>query len=139
MSIKIFYDEVNFRIKGWRKLKKILESIALSRNMEAGDLRFIITDDDTVKEINIQFLKHYYYTDVITFDYCDNDIVNGEVYISIDTVKRNAHNYNVSLNEEVRRVIIHGILHLVGYDDKNDIDRDIMRRKEDFWLSEFQN
>ncbi len=107
--------------------------------MVAGDVMIIITDDNTLREINVQFLKHNYNTDVITFNYCVNNIINGEVYISIDTVKRNAFNYNVSLSEEIKRVVIHGILHLVGYNDKIRRDRIIMKNKEDFWLAELED
>ena len=135
MNIKIFYDGINFRLKGWRKVIKIIKSIILNANRESGDITIIITDDATLKGINKQFLKHNYFTDVITFNYNMENVVNGEVYISIDTVRMNALNYKVSLKEEIRRVIIHGILHLVDYDDKLPEEKLQMRRKEDFWLS----
>jgi len=136
LSIRIFYDNISFRIKGWRILKKVIEKVIRKENMISGDLNFIITDDITVRKINIQFLEHDYNTDVITFNYNEDDIINGEVYISLDSVKLNSSNYNVSLDEELNRVIIHGVLHLVGYDDKSKENKVVMREQEDLWLNE---
>jgi rRNA maturation RNase YbeY len=134
LSIKIFYENTSFKIKGWRKLRGFIDEVIGKENRVSGDLNFIITDDDVVRKINMQFLEHDYNTDVITFNYNEGKVVNGEIYISLDTVRYNAHNYNVSLNNELKRVIIHGVLHLVGYDDKTDDKSVEMKRMEEKWL-----
>jgi probable rRNA maturation factor len=134
LSIKIFYDEIDFRLKGWRKIKKIIEKVISDEKRISGDLIFILTNDTNIKNLNKKFLKHNYYTDVISFNYGDEKKVEGEIYISLDTVKINAINYEVSYNLELLRVIIHGVLHLCGYEDKSKKDRIKMRRKENFWM-----
>jgi len=138
LSIRIYYDNTKYRFKGWRKTVNLIEKVIRSENMVSGDLSFIITSDEVLRKINIEFLNHNYYTDVIAFNYNDENIVKGEIYISKDTVKRNSHNYKVSLNNEMLRVMIHGILHLTGYNDKTEREREFMRRKEDQWLADFK-
>lgn len=135
MSIKIFYDDTSYKYKGWKKVKELLTRILDEAGKKPGKLNVVITSDENLKAINVQFLEHDYYTDVITFNYNDADIVNGEIYISADTVRINSQNYKVSFNNEMTRVIIHGVLHLLGHDDKTESQKASMRSLEDKWLN----
>ena len=137
MSFNFYYDNVKFRLRESTKIKSLLQKVIREEKRIPGDLNFIFTNDDRLLDININFLKHDYYTDVITFDYCEGNIITGEIYISIDRVRGNANNYKVSLKSEVLRVIIHGVLHLCGYDDNSEEGRNDMRKHEEFWLEEY--
>jgi len=136
-NIRVFYDNKQFKIKNWRKIIKLLDRIIMKKNKRAEDINYVITTDQKLKEINIEFLKHNYYTDVIAFNYSEKNNVIGEIYISIDAVKRNSINYKVSLDCEMLRVIIHGILHLCGYNDKTNKEKKLMKEMEDTWINEY--
>ena len=139
MKIKIYYDHVKFRLKGSKKVLNIIEKVIRTEKKYKGDLIFIITGDREIRKINTEFLNHNYNTDVIAFDYNEEDVLNGEIYISIETVKRNSINYKVSCREELIRVMIHGTLHLCGYDDKSSGEREIMIQKGEDWISELED
>lgn len=138
MSIRIYYDDVGTRVRGWKNVRKLLEKVIAEEKKVPGDLNFILTTDRVLRGINRKFLKHNYNTDVISFRYNTGDIIDGEVYISVDTVKENAKNYKVSYETEMLRVIIHGLVHLCGYDDSTDWERMKMREMEDYWISQYQ-
>ena len=139
MSIRIFYDEAGLRLTGWRKLVKVIRSIVEEENRIAGNISFIITGDREIKRINVEFLGHDYCTDVITFNYNKEEVVAGEIYISKDTVAVNAKEFCVSVQDELKRVIIHGVLHLTGMDDSTDEERQKMHEAEEKWLLRFCN
>jgi probable rRNA maturation factor len=138
LNIKIFYDGVEYRLRSWGRIKNLVEKVITKENRVSGDLNFIMTNDKTLKEMNFRYLKHNYNTDVISFGWGEGKTVEGEIYISVDTVKRNAHNYKVSYINEFVRVIIHGTLHLCGYNDVSPTDKIEMRRMEDFWLDRYK-
>ena len=100
-----------------------------------GDICIVLGDDEWLREHNVQFLNHDYYTDIITFNYSTNDLVSGDLLISIDRVDDNANKENVSRETELNRVVVHGVLHLCGYGDKSEEESILMRQKEDFYLS----
>jgi len=98
-------------------MRNWIKQIAALHGKTAGDIGFLFCDDEKILEINRQYLQHDYYTDIITFDYSTATVISGDIYISTDTVETNAIQFNVSFGEELHRVIVHGILHLCGYDD----------------------
>lgn len=100
-----------------------------------SNITVVLGSDDWLLEQNKSFLKHDYYTDIITFDYCEMDFISGDLLISIDRVNDNAKTYNVSRETELNRVLVHGLLHLCGYGDKTEKEIEIMRKKEDYYLT----
>ncbi len=139
MRINIFYDEVKFRLRGAGIVKVLVSKIITQKGRSTGDINIIFTSGEKLLELNREFLKHNYYTDVITFSDNKDDFINGEIYISIDDVKMNSINYNERKYDEIFRVIIHGVLHLCGHDDSTDELRKIMRMEENKWLNYKRN
>ncbi len=137
MSIKIFYDEIKFRLRRSRDIRIFLQKVIRDEKKIPGDLNFIFTSDKKLLKINREFLKHEYFTDVIAFENNNGEEINGEIYISIETVKRNSRLYLVKMKDEVIRVMIHGTLHLCGYSDKTDRLRKIMFQRQEFLTERF--
>jgi len=136
LSIRIYYDQIKFRIRNLKEVKRFLDKVIRDEERVPGDLLFILSDDESVLNINREFLKHDSCTDVIAFDNSVGEVVNGEIYISIDTVRKNAREYGCSIMEETVRVMIHGLLHLCGYDDIQEKDRKIMLMKQELLVEQ---
>lgn len=134
MKIRIFYDNVKFRLKESKKVLNIIEKVIRREKKIPGDLIFVISNNKEIRKINKEFLNHNYNTDVIAFDYSDGSTLNGEIYISYEKVKENANNYKVSYWEELIRVMIHGTLHLCGYDDSTEEERKLMMERGEEWI-----
>ena len=107
-----------------------IKAVAASYGRKVGDIGYMFVDDEKILEVNREYLGHDYYTDIITFDYDEDDIISGDLVISLDTVKTNAEQFGKDYDEELHRVIIHGILHLCGINDKGPGEREIMEAEE---------
>jgi probable rRNA maturation factor len=138
LSIKIHYDNVKYRIHKTTEIKRFLEKVITDENKKPGDLVFILTGDKSLLKMNRQYLKHDYFTDVISFDYSEEGTVNGEIYMSIDTIRSNAGRFKTDIKEELLRVMIHGVLHLCGFRDESVKDRKEMFRRQEMRLKEFE-
>lgn len=139
MPINFFTEDSSFTLKNKRKLKSWIQDTVQLENCKTGEINYIFTSDKYLLNINKQYLSHNYYTDIITFNYCENKVINGDIYISIDTVKNNSTRFAVTFNEELNRVMIHGVLHLLGYDDHNEKEKSQMREKENYYLERLKN
>jgi rRNA maturation RNase YbeY len=135
LTIRISYSNISWRVRKWKKLRAVLSEIFTSYNLTPAIVDIIVVGNNEILAVNKEFLNHNYYTDVITFSEKRGREVSGEIYISIETVKTNSYNYNVSLKEEFSRVAIHGVLHMCGFEDKTNKQRAEMSKQEDFWLS----
>ena len=107
-----------------------IKQVAQSYGKKVGDIGYMFVDDEKILEVNREYLQHDYYTDIITFDYCEDDELNGDLVISLDTVRTNAELFGKTYEEELYRVIIHGVLHLIGINDKGPGEREIMEAAE---------
>ena len=137
--ISYFLEDTNFKFNTRRWTSRWLKSVAEIENRSIGEINIIFCSDPYILDLNIKSLNHHFFTDIITFDYCEGDILSGDLYISVDTVRANAEFYNTDFDNELYRVIVHGLLHLIGYDDHSDEDIAVMRSKEDFCLNLLQN
>lgn len=119
-------------------LKRWLTAVAAEEQKRVGELSFIFCSDDYLLDINRRFLNHDYYTDVITFDYSEDGCIVGDIFISIDTVRVNAEEYRQGFENELYRVMVHGVLHLCEYKDHSDTEKQLMRAKEDYYLAKLK-
>ena len=130
-----FAFQTNCSLKKRTILKQWIKAIVENNKKEVGEISYIFCSDEQLLKINKEFLNHDYYTDIITFDYSETDVVSGDMFISIDRIKDNAKILGVAYQEELHRVIIHGILHLLGNKDKTETESENMRKLEDECLS----
>ena len=126
-----FNYESDFILDQEERFTSWIETIITSENKTLGEISYVFCDDEYLHAINMQYLNHDTLTDIISFDYTEGDIISGDIFISIERVKDNAIDFKVSFEEELKRVLAHGVLHYCGYKDKTDIDAALMRAKEE--------
>lgn len=136
-KVCFFFQGVRISLEKRETLKKFVSSVLKKEGKKPGAINYIFCSDKSLLEINNQYLKHDFYTDIITFDLTEGSSTQADIYISADRVKENARELGVSIKEELHRVIFHGILHLCGYGDKSIEEKSKMRAKEDFYLSRY--
>ena len=129
----ISYNTVNVKMPAIRRrdTSAWVKAVAANYGKKVGEIAYIFVDDEEILRVNREYLQHDYYTDIITFDYTEGDTISGDLFISLDTVRSNAELFGKSYHEELHRVIIHGILHLCGINDKGPGEREIMEAAED--------
>lgn len=134
---KIFFhcEDVDFTLADETKTTEWLTKIITKEKKITGNISYIFCSDEHLLTINKEYLNHDYYTDIITFDYTENVIISGDIFISLDRIRDHAKEYEVTFENELYRVIAHGVLHLIGYNDKTDEDQDLMTKMENESLS----
>lgn len=126
-----FNYETDFQLDHEEAFENWISRVIASESKELGEISYIFCDDEYLHKINVAYLNHDDLTDIISFDYSEGKILQGDIFISIERVKDNTHDFNVPFDEELKRVMIHGVLHYCGYKDKSEADEKIMRSKED--------
>lgn len=131
MAVTFQAEEVAFPPIKKRETERWIKAVAKEQGKKTGEISYLFCNDNKILEVNRSYLKHDYYTDIITFDYSEGDIISGDIFISLDTVRSNSQMYRASFEEELYRVIIHGILHLCGMKDHSEAQQHAMRNAED--------
>jgi rRNA maturation RNase YbeY len=126
-----FNYELEFQLENEEQYSSWISNVISSENKKEGDINYIFCDDEYILEINKQYLDHDYYTDIISFDYSVGNELHGDIFVSIERVRENAIEFEVTFDEELKRVLAHGVLHYCGYKDKTEEEELIMRSKED--------
>lgn len=135
-AVHFFFEDVDLHFSSIRKTKSWLKSVIHAEGKTLKELNYIFCSDHFLSTINLQYLNHNTLTDIITFDTSEGtESVEGEIYISVDRVRENAKKFNATFDSELQRVMVHGVLHLLGYSDKTSQQKKIMRKKEDAYLS----
>jgi probable rRNA maturation factor len=136
--LNFFSEDVDFDLPRPLKTKKWIKNTSKSEGYEISDLNYIFCSDEYLLKINKQYLDHDYFTDIITFDNSEEDnVLEGDIYISVDRVRENAETFHADFETEMRRVLVHGLLHLMGYEDSDESLKKAMRGKEDEYLIQF--
>ena len=130
MAISYHAEDISFPKIKRREITNWIKEIASDYNKRVGEISYIFCSDEKILQINQQYLNHDYYTDIITFDYSEENTISGDLFLSLDTIKSNSEKYHVDYQQEMYRVIIHGILHLCGLKDKTPKEEKIMRDSE---------
>ena len=137
----IYYQNEDVKLPSIRRREttRWIKSVAERYNKKIGDISYVFCSDAKILDVNKEYLKHDYYTDIITFDYSDDSTISGDIFISLDTVRSNSEQFATDYNDELHRVIIHGILHLCGINDKTDAEQNYMTQCENSALLELKS
>lgn len=136
-KIDFYYEDCSFVYKGQIATRNWINRAVKENNKQLGAISIIFCSDNYLLKINQDYLNHDYFTDIITFDYCEGNSVSGDLFISIDMIRANAEKFGVEFIDELHRVIIHGVMHLVGFKDKTEEEAQTMRAQENYWLERF--
>lgn len=135
LPIHFFCEDINYRLTQKSELRDWLYLVVTDHSKKIKQVNYIFCTDQYLRQINKRFLRHNDYTDIITFDYAEDDHIQSDVFISLERVRDNAATYNVTVTNELHRVLVHGLLHLVGYKDKSPDEKALMTQKEEYYLS----